>query len=459
MNAIIFLGPSISASDARKHLDALYMPPVSQGDIIRAAKLHPKVIGIIDGFFEHVPAVWHKEILWAMSEGIHVFGASSMGALRACELEAFGMVGVGKLFEQYRSGTLEDDDEVAVAHSDEADGYRTTSEAMGNIRGTFASAEAEGVIAPDEHRRLLLIAKGLFYAERCYPEILRVAVQTGLSRDSITRLERWLVDGRINQKRDDAVLLLEHMAQFLSSDPGPKSVSYKFEYTEWWDRAVGFAGEMRIRDGGTTESTLMESILNELRLDPPLFLRTSEEAMQRSLLLEKAAKQICNVDELRLEQVSDEFRRQRDLIQPSDTQAWIKQQHISEQQYWRLIREEVLIRQAQLVVLPEVTRRMLDQTRISGIYPELEQRAREKEAALREAGFVHPEISDTGLGEDQLWKWYQETLSVTVAAEYREEHARSLGWVDSRDLMQNLVREYLFRERRNLTDLNRYTTT
>ena len=50
-----------------------------------------------------------------MSQGIHVFGSASMGALRA-ELCPFGMVGVGRIFEAYRDGELEDDDEVAVIH-------------------------------------------------------------------------------------------------------------------------------------------------------------------------------------------------------------------------------------------------------------------------------------------------------------------------------------------------------
>ena len=47
------------------------MPPVAQGDIYRAVRRRPRAIGIIDGYFEGVPAVWHKEILWAMAQGIH----------------------------------------------------------------------------------------------------------------------------------------------------------------------------------------------------------------------------------------------------------------------------------------------------------------------------------------------------------------------------------------------------
>ena len=75
------------------------LPPVSQGDVLRAALRRPKAIGIVDGYFEHVPSVWHKEILWAMSEGIHVFGSTAWW-----QLGTLGMVGVGEVFEVYQDG-------------------------------------------------------------------------------------------------------------------------------------------------------------------------------------------------------------------------------------------------------------------------------------------------------------------------------------------------------------------
>lgn len=86
-----------------KWLQATYLPPVSQGDIAGLLRRRPRVIGIIDGYFERVPAVWHKEILLALSAGVHVVGGASMGALRAAELHSFGMVGVGEVFAWYRA--------------------------------------------------------------------------------------------------------------------------------------------------------------------------------------------------------------------------------------------------------------------------------------------------------------------------------------------------------------------
>jgi hypothetical protein len=162
MSIVVFTGPTISAEDAAQELDATYLPPVSQGDVYRAAAAKPLAIGIIDGYFDRVPAVWHKEILWAMSKGIQVFGAASMGALRAAELTQFGMVGIGTIFESFRDGFLEDDDEVAVVHAPRELGFRVCSDAMVNIRQTLQRACIEKIISDATRTDLVKIAKGLF---------------------------------------------------------------------------------------------------------------------------------------------------------------------------------------------------------------------------------------------------------------------------------------------------------
>ena len=105
MSACVFLGPTLPAADAASVLDAICLPPVKLGRRLpRRVAPRPRAIGIVDGYFQWVPAVWHKEILWAIDQGVHVFGAASMGALRAAELAPFGMRGVGRIFEAYRDG-------------------------------------------------------------------------------------------------------------------------------------------------------------------------------------------------------------------------------------------------------------------------------------------------------------------------------------------------------------------
>ena len=209
MKAIIFAGPSLPPG-ARPVSEAgiEWRPPVRQGDVYRAALTHPAIIGIIDGYFEVVPTVWHKEILWAMAQGIHVFGAASIGALRAAELDVFGMRGVGQIYEAFRDGTLEDDDEVAVLHGPEELGYPPLTEAMVNIRATLDEAARISILAPDLAARLTAIAKSLFYKERTYDAVLQRAAASGLPATPLSDLAAWLPANRIDQKRLDAVALV-----------------------------------------------------------------------------------------------------------------------------------------------------------------------------------------------------------------------------------------------------------
>ncbi len=237
MTVIIFTGPTLSPKEGRKILRAEYLPPASRGHVYRATLKRPRAIGIIDGYFENAPSVWHKEILWAMSQGIHVFGAGSMGALRAAELAAFGMVGIGSVFEAYRNGQIEDDDEVAVEHGPKETGYVST-DAMVNIRATLSAATAANVVNPETSTRLLEIAKALFFKHRSYSRILERAEHDNLPVSELNGIRNWLPKGRIDQKKDDARAMLTFIKKWLATDPEAKSVAYTFELTTKWDQLV-----------------------------------------------------------------------------------------------------------------------------------------------------------------------------------------------------------------------------
>jgi hypothetical protein len=246
MSACVFLGPTLAHTDAARIIDATFCRPVKLGDVFRVvSRLRPRAIGIVDGYFQWVPAVWHKEILWAIGEGVHVFGSASMGALRAAELAPFGMHGVGRIFEAYRIGRFdgpdddpfEDDDEVAVMHGSSDDGYLGIAEAMVNIRCTLARAGEEGVISEATRRALVGKAKTAFFPNRRYSLLLAQGRAGGLPERELAALERWLPSGRVDQKRLDAVAMLEAMRNFLAGDPPPARADFALERTVFWERA------------------------------------------------------------------------------------------------------------------------------------------------------------------------------------------------------------------------------
>lgn len=229
----VFLGPTLAVADASEILAATYLPPVSLGDVYRLTERDPHSILIIDGYFEGVPAVWHKEILYALSRGINVYGASSMGALRAAELEPYGMIGVGTIFERYRDGIYVADDEVAVTHESAATGYRTVSEALVNVRFALELSVNRDLISSSTGQCILHHAKEMFYPDRCWPNILLRAAECGAVQDELRALRALLDEDQPDLKKSDAVAALTQVkAEAMTRLP--ESPLHVFEYTNSW---------------------------------------------------------------------------------------------------------------------------------------------------------------------------------------------------------------------------------
>lgn len=241
----IFLGPTLAVADARAEIDAVYLAPVSRGDVYRLWVRRPRVIGIVDGHSERVPAVLHKEIMWIMERGVHVFGSAGHGALRAVELEMFGMRGVGHVYQAFRDGILEQDDEVAVVHERAPDGYRALSESMVNIRGTLLAALDEKVISADTRHLLTAVAKNFFYRDRNWPDLLKSGNARGADPAELGALSRWLPQGRVDQQADDAIAMLRELRTFRAANPAPLRVPWRTANTILWHEARERAGSVR----------------------------------------------------------------------------------------------------------------------------------------------------------------------------------------------------------------------
>lgn len=204
----VFLGPSLDLDTAKKLLpQAFYHPPVQCGDIIRLFRLKPDRIILIDGVYETTPAVWHKELLLALQMGIEVWGASSMGALRAAELHQYGMHGVGTVFQQFKEGLLIDDDEVAVLHHGEQQHFFPLNDAMVNIRATCERAWQEDCLTSVAKEELLTYCKSQFYPYRSLSKAAHylAKIKPATYHEFTLWLER---NGILDIKKQDAIAVL-----------------------------------------------------------------------------------------------------------------------------------------------------------------------------------------------------------------------------------------------------------
>lgn len=258
----VFAGPTIPHSEASRYLNALFLPPAGMGDLFLNYQKHkPKIMALIDGVFLNEPAVWHKEIMWLLSQQVHVYGCSSMGALRAAELHRHGMVGSGMVFNAYVDGfypgyldeTFEDDDEVAVIHAPSELGFTPVSEAMVNIRSTFNACVRDGIVTAQTAADLVNFSKQQFYQQRSYKAVLQFAESTlALAPQKISELKSWLDDNQINQKSDDAVEMLKSISKLDMNELG-RVDPVEFEATDVWKMAVSELRELHEGQGWPDE--------------------------------------------------------------------------------------------------------------------------------------------------------------------------------------------------------------
>ncbi len=205
---IVFLGPSLEREAAEAILPATYRSPAKRGDLLRAAEDGAEVIGLIDGVFHQESAVAHREILAAIRNGVTVVGASSMGALRAAEMDTLGMTGIGEIYRMYKSGELVSDDEVALVFDPETG--LSLSEPLINIRFTLRKAEQQGILSQQDHAALLAAAQSVFYPQRTYGRIT-VAAGDRLPPGVAERFLAFVKLHAVDRKREDAVLALEYI--------------------------------------------------------------------------------------------------------------------------------------------------------------------------------------------------------------------------------------------------------
>jgi hypothetical protein len=228
---VIFAGPTLHGVDVSAYTGFRLLPPARQGDVYRAVQDGANVIGLIDGVYEYVPAIWHKEILFGLSKGVRVFGGASMGALRAAECAAFGMIGLGRIYEDCASGALEDDADVAQAHGPAELGFLPLSEPLVNVRATLGHCLEKQLISAAEHQELLETAASIFFKERTYRRVL--STSTAIPSERARELGTILKENAVDQKLADALVLMAAVLDAPDERVEPPA-DWTFEKTTLW---------------------------------------------------------------------------------------------------------------------------------------------------------------------------------------------------------------------------------
>lgn len=222
---VLFAGPSLHGQDA--DLTGLDLrPPARQGDIHRAVLAGADAIGLIDGVFGFVPSVWHKEILFALSQGVRVLGGASLGALRAAECASFGMEPVGEIANAYLSGARHEDADVCLAHAPAELDFMPLSEPLVDVEASVAALLEFGHVTDAEAWRWLEAAHDLYFADRTVEAMLERAGLAAALAETYRR-------HRVGVKARDALALVERL-RALPAGRGAPPEGWSFRASDPW---------------------------------------------------------------------------------------------------------------------------------------------------------------------------------------------------------------------------------
>lgn len=212
MRPVVFLGPSLPREEAEAVLDADYRPPVKRGDLSGLENV--EVVGIIDGVFLQSCSVGHREILSLLNRKVRMIGGGSMGALRAAEMNHYGMIGVGRVFEMYAKGEIQGDDEVALVFDPET--MEPLSEPLVNMRFFLDQAVADGTIGPEQRTTVLEKLRSVYYPRRTKGSFERMAAEV-LDESEREAFQRYFTIYYRDIKREDALTVLDAVKKACSA--------------------------------------------------------------------------------------------------------------------------------------------------------------------------------------------------------------------------------------------------
>jgi hypothetical protein len=266
---------------------------------------------------------------------------------------------------------------------------------MVNLRETLHQAVDAGVLESDTRATLVASLKQLFYPQRTEQALMRLLRDLS-SEVEVEKVIDWIKSrGIVDQKRLDAVKMLERMAEDLHSGACQKPMSGQavpFEYTSAW-HALRETVEREAREAPSSLAAAHEvaggalmpgsapsvdpaeaaadmahsegaALLNRVRIEmkesyPAILL----EAVERAFALLLSEQEPVHIDASIVQLESERFRQERELLTPEQTASWLARYGLDVATFSALIYDNALsaefadkVRQAALRQLPNVLR-------------------------------------------------------------------------------------------------------
>jgi hypothetical protein len=203
----VYAGLSLDEHEVHSVIpNAIFAPAIKRGDTLIDIRHGTHVIVIIDGRFQQSMAVSPTELMDALRCGVRIYGSSSMGAMRAAELEPYGMIGHGKIFEYIKDTAYFRDDYLGQVFT--SGKHKSKSEPYVNFMFSLLDMLEKNEIDQQTYDVLEPMYRALHFSERdLYTLIDKI-------REDHPNGEKMLVNiakkafSKHNQKREDGMGLL-----------------------------------------------------------------------------------------------------------------------------------------------------------------------------------------------------------------------------------------------------------
>jgi len=142
-----------------------------------------------------------------------------------------------------------------------------------------------------------------------------------------------------------------------------------------------------------------------------------------------------------------QFWEGRDVAGEAGINSWMRANDLDEAQLAVLLEHEARVSWIKSLAAFDAQGYFLDQLRVSGDYPRLLERARNKQETLGALGVAEPTLADAGLDEAELQRWYFEDLLARRVPADLDAYWKGLGFASRAAFRLALLREFCFQRR------------
>jgi len=430
---LIYSGPSLDDDSIREQIpEAIVKGPVRQGDFISdAMEYEPTHVIILEGAFHQSLSVWHKEIVWGLQiAGIKaIYGAASMGALRAADLANFGMIGFGKIFQWYFEGVITDESEVAAIYHQAQGRYVSLTTPLVNVRGALLKGLETGLLEHEEAEEIFAKTRAIHWTKRTPAALERLDPRLALLLASH------------NQKAIDALGLICTFRSLVPAENyiklDQRALSGLFSTQFERDRSVYVAGrEVRLQD--------LDAFIT---LHDQDYEQHTVDADNRTLALLLADIYRIQISPMELDAEWRRFNLRMGLRSLQEHDKWLRDNHCNGLELCRILGEEARLRKLRRALMTKSgprrrTQRLLDYLKLSRQYHYWTVAAARREEMIQKAGAE--EALHFG-GEIDVSQMLTENAkrtgqSITLPL---HEYITEMGFGSIRELMVALARDHL----------------